>query len=97
MTIIRAARVVAAGLGCQLFSIWERRRSSIPSCIADDLTHNLFRELSSMEVEVLLTQGHVQFPQPILEWMSMPEVDPDLGTACLEWIKDNNYAVDLLS
>ena len=95
-TVLRAARVVAAGIGCQPFANWERRRSSVGSRIADDLTHNIFTELSDSEVERLLDLGHVAFPPPILQWMIKPGVDLDLGYMCLQWIKESNAAVKLI-
>ena len=75
-TVARAGRVVAAGIGCSLFAVWERKRSSRESRIVDDLTHNLFTELSQDEVQALLDLGQVAFPTPILQWMARPSVDP---------------------
>ena len=70
--IVRATRVVAAGIGCYIFAVWERRRSSRVSRVADDLTHNLFTELTETEVDALLDLNQVASPPPILEWMADP-------------------------
>ena len=94
--VIRAARVVSAGIDCQIFSEWERRRSSTPSRIADDLTHNIFTKLNAREISVVLEIGCVSFPPPILSWMSLPHVDLDLGSDCLAWIRENNLPFSML-
>ena len=71
-TIVRAARVVAASLGCCLFAEWEKRRSSRCSIIADDLTHNLIGELDEEELHSYVENHLISFPEPILEWMADP-------------------------
>ena len=53
-TIVRATRVVSAGPGCTLATKWEKRRSSRPSRIADNLAHNNLEELTLTEVEAYL-------------------------------------------
>ena len=47
-TIIRASKVVAAGLECSVIVVWERR-SSDGSELADDLTHNFLGQLNREE------------------------------------------------
>ena len=86
-TIVRAARVMAAGIGCSIYSEWERRRSSRPTRIADDLTHNLLSELSTVELDAYINLGQVSFPQPVLDWMATPGPDPGLGYRCLLWLR----------
>ena len=92
-TIVRAARVVAASLGCSLFAEWERRRSSRGGRIADDLTHNLVAELDEEEIDTYLKTHYIQFPDPILEWMSDPRTDLSLGRRCVVWIREKFPAV----
>ena len=82
-----AARVVAAGLGCHLQAVWEPRRSSRPTRIADNLTHNLLEELDEEEIVSYLNRGQVTFPAPLLEWMSSPQPDQRLGLQCLRWVR----------
>ena len=89
-TTIRAARVVAAGIGCSLYDKWVRRRSCRGAVVADDLTHNLLTELSEEEVEAYLDLGQVSFPDPLLQWMSTPRPDQGLGRRCLVWLR-NQY------
>ena len=86
-TIVRAARVVEAGIGCNLFIDWERRHTSRESIIVDDLTHNPVHSLSDKELEAYLTQGTVTFPEPILQWMGKPGRDPMLRSRILKWLK----------
>ena len=95
-TVVRAGRVVAAGIGCSIFAVWERRRSSRASRIADDLTHNLFTELTNEEVEALLDFGQVAFPPPVLQWMARPSVDVGLGRRCLIWLRSQFPGLEIL-
>ena len=95
-TVVRAGRVEAAGIGCSLYSVWERRRSSRPSRIADDLTHNLLTELTNEEVSSLLDFGQVSFPLPILQWMANPGTDQSLGCRCLNWVREQQLGLKLL-
>ena len=90
--ICRAARVVAAGLCCKLQANWEPRRSSRPTRIADDLTHNLLLELNEKEVDAYIERAEVSFPQPILAWMKSPHEDLSLGNKCLKWL-ESKYPV----
>ena len=85
-TIVRASRVVAAGLRCSIFVSWERRRSSHGSEVADDLTHNLLGGLSEAELSAYAAGGISGFPVPVLEWMSNPGPDRALGLKMLKWI-----------
>ena len=87
-TICRAARVVAAALGCCLQADWEPRRSSRGSRISDNLTHNLLVELDSREIDAYLQHGKVCFPLPILRWMASPQSDNKLGYKCWIWLKE---------
>ena len=87
-TIIRAARLVAASLGCRMASEWLPRRSNRGSIIADDLTHNLTRLLSSEELHSYLTNCVVSFPAPILSWMANPVEDHTLGRKCVLWMSE---------
>ena len=86
-TILRAARVVAAGIGCTLQAVWEPRRSSRPTRISDNLTHNRLEELEVDEIESYLSKNIVSFPEPIIEWMSAPQPDQSLGRKCLLWMR----------
>ena len=96
-TLCRAARVVAAGLCCQIMARWEPRRSSQATRISDDLTHNLLTELEEKEVDAYLERAQVSFPEPILGWMAKPRVDHSLGNKCLQWIlKTFPVLVDIL-
>ena len=72
-TIVRAARVVAAALGCSLFAEWEKRRSSRGAQIADDLTHNLVAELDKTELESYMRGHYIEFPKPICSGWQIPE------------------------
>ena len=85
-TVIRAARVVAAALGCSISSEWVPRRSDRQSVIADDLTHNITSNLSNEELEAYLTLSTVAFPPPVLSWMENPVEDPTLGRRCVLWL-----------
>ena len=87
-TIVRAARVVAAGIGASIFSTWERRRSSRGSQIADDLTHNRLTLLTPEEVESYIQLNRVSFPSPILQWMAKPCKDQALGRKVLVWLRE---------
>lgn len=87
-TIIRAARVVASGLGSTLIAKWKPRRSCIPSRVADDLTHGLTSALTPSEVESFLDLAVINFPQPILHWMAKPGPNRALGRQCLIWIRE---------
>ena len=89
-TAVRAARVVAAGLGATIHTTWVRRCSSREATIADDLSHCRTAGLTGDELSAFLQQGHVRFPDPILRWMENPRPDPSLGVSCLQWIKTNN-------
>ena len=86
-TIVRAARVVAAALGCSLFSEWERRRSTRGSIIADELTHNLIAVLNDQELQEYLVLGRVEFPEPISQWLANPGPDVGLGMRCVLWMR----------
>ena len=85
-TIIRATRVLAAAIGCTMFSEWVPRRSDRQSIIADDLTHNLTSNLSREELEAYLDLSIVAFPPPILSWMNNPVEDSTLGRKCVLWL-----------
>ena len=85
-TIIRASKVVAAGLCCSIFTHWERRRSSHGSEVADDLTHNLVGRLTEEEIRSYISLGISSFPEPVLEWMAKPGPDRALGFKMLKWI-----------
>ena len=85
-TVISAARVVAAALGCTMSSDWIPRRSDRQSTIADDLTHNLTSSLSREELEAYLDLAIVSFPPPVSRWMNDPEEDPTLGRKCVLWL-----------
>ena len=61
-TICRAARVVAAGLGCQLQTVWEPCHPSCPTHIRDNLTHNFLDELEEEEIDSYLQMSQVRFP-----------------------------------
>ena len=88
--VCRAARTVAAGICCSLQARWEPRRSSRPTRVSDDLTHNLLTELSSHEIEAYLSKAVVSFPEPVLQWMSAPTIDYTLGLNCLKWMRLNH-------
>ena len=89
-TIIRAARAVAASLGCRIASEWVPRRSDRGSIVADELTHNLTACLSPEELQAYLTIAVVSFPSPILSWMAVPTEDHTLSRKCLLWM-DGEY------
>ena len=95
-TLIRAARVVAAALGCSLFADWERRRSTRNSEVADDLTHILVAKLTDDELRVYLQAGNISFPEPILNWMASPTSDLTMGYRCVMWIHEHFPEVALL-
>ena len=92
-TIIRAARVVAANCGIDIYTEWEPRRTSRGSRVADNLSHNLLRELTHQELEAYLENGYVNFPAPILQWMAHPEPDQSLGLKCVKWIRSKHPEV----
>ena len=85
-TVVRAARVVAAAIGCIISSDWVPRRSDRQSIIADDLTHNITSNLSREELKAYLDLATVSFPPPILRWMDHPVEDPALGRKCVLWL-----------
>ena len=87
-TLVRAARVVAAGIGASLYANWEPRRSTRATRIADDLSHNCLAELSSLEIESYLDRATISFPLPILQWMAKPVHDKTLGRRCLMWLRE---------
>ena len=89
-TVTRAARVVAAAIGCVIQSEWVPRRSNRQSVIADDLSHNHTSNLSKSELHSLLMMGAVSFPPPLLAWMADPRQDQTLGRKCLLWITGVN-------
>ena len=89
-TVIRAARVVAAGLGASIHTSWIPRCSSREALAADDLSHCKTARLSAAELTAFLKEGHISFPDPILSWMENPRPDPSLGVCCLHWIKKTN-------
>ena len=86
-TIVRATRVVAAGPGCTLDTKWEKRCSSRPARIADNLTHNILEELTLVEVEAYLRRNTSVFPYPIRSWMADPGRNLSWGRFCLDWLK----------
>ena len=88
--------MVAAGIGCKISAVWEARRETRATRIADDLTHNLLQELTESEVDSYLNKGLVSFPAPVLEWMSNPAPDQQLGRKCLLWTRDSHPALKLL-
>ena len=94
-TLVRAARVVAAGIGCCLFAEWERRSSSRAGRVADDLTHNLVRDLTREELEAFLSLNQVSFPPPILAWMANPSPQQGLGRKCLLWVNQQFPAIQI--
>ena len=94
-TVVRAARVVAAGLGSTISAEWEARRSSRGGRVADDLSHNLMEDLSEGEIAAYLSQGLLRFPQPIFVWMSSPRPDVGLGARCLRWIKEEKKEIEV--
>ena len=85
-TLVRAARVIAAGLGSYIHAEWTPRRSSRETRIVDNLSHNLLEELTAEEVKAYIELGCVSFPDPILQWMSEPTNDNLLGSKCLKWM-----------
>ena len=89
-TIVRASRVVAASLNCDISSEWIPRRSNRQSIIADDLTHNLTSSLNKDELDSYLAMCAVSFPLPILQWMDNPVEDHTLGRKCVLWM-DTHY------
>ena len=93
-TLVRAAKVVAAGIGADISSAWEPRRSSRGSRIADDLTHNLVKELEDEEISSFLG-SKTRFPEPILGWMACAGPDQGLGLRCLRWIRKMNENIVL--
>ena len=95
-TIVRAARVVAASLGCEIFATWERRRSSRGSIIADELTHNLVACLNDEELSAYILRNTLSFPAPILQWMMKPGRDLTLGRRCVLWVRESFPAVRFL-
>ena len=95
-TVVRAARVVAAGIGCTLFVEWERRCSSRESIIADNLTHNLLEGLNDRELESYLSYGTVSFEEPILQWMARPKKGPGLGRTIFIWLREQYLGLDML-
>ena len=95
-TLVRAARVIAASLGCTLFSEWEGRRSTRESRIADDLTDNLVANLDDLELSTYLSSNYIEFPEPILNWMANTSTDLTLGKRCIEWIRSRSPEIKLL-
>ena len=95
-TIIRAARVMAAGIGATLVTVWKPRRSCRPTRVADDLTHGLTIELTQSEVLSYLDLGVTAFPMPILHWMAKPGPDKSLGRQCLLWTRTHNPELTVL-
>ena len=89
-TVIRAAGVVAAGLGATIHTSWIPRCSSREAVVADDLSHCRTAHLSAAELTAFLKEGHISFPDPILSWMENPRPDPSLGVRCLHCIKKMN-------
>ena len=75
---------------------WERRRSSRPSRIADDLTHNKLEELSRDEIIAYVNSGMVTFPEPMKRWMANPGRNLSLGRVCLVWLRKNFFELELL-
>ena len=95
-TVVRAARVVAAGIGCTLYVDWERRCSSRESIIADNLTHNLLEGLDEKELESYLASGNVSFAEPILHWMARPRKDLGLGSRIIIWLRKQFVGINML-
>ena len=85
-TLVRAARVVAAGISSHIHAVWTPRRSSRETRIADNLSHNLLEELTREEVQAYVSLGCVSFPEPVLQWMRRPGSDDFLGSRSLEWM-----------
>ena len=94
--IVRASRIVAAGIGASVFVVWEPRRSSHGSMIADDLTHNLLKGLNDQELQDYLELSKVTIPPPILQWMGSPGQDRCLGARILCWISREYPALKIL-
>ena len=86
-TLVRAAKVLAAGIGVTLFATWEPRRSSRACRVADNLTHNMLDELSEEEVDAYIAFNTVTFLDPLLHWMTNPKPDQSLGRECLMWTR----------
>ena len=93
-TMIKASRVVAASLNCDISSEWIPRRSNRQSSIADGLTHNLTASMNKEELDSYLTMCAVSFPLPILQWMDNPAEDHTRGRKCWLWM--NNYYPNLI-
>ena len=89
-TVIKASRVVAAHLNCEMTSEWIPRRSNRQSIVADDLTHNLTSSLNMEELVSYLEIAAVSFPLPILQWMDNPVEDQTLGRKCVLWVERNH-------
>ena len=79
-TVIRATRIIAAGIGCQLFSIWEKKRLWDPTRIADYITHNLSTEFSSYEIHTFAS-GPCQLPR------ALSSVDGKSRGGSTSWIR----------
>ena len=94
-TVVRAARLVAAGIGCTLYVDWERRRSSRESIIADNLTHNLLVGLDDNELETYLAYGNVSFAEPILQWMASPRKDLKWGSRIIVWLRKQYIGLNM--
>ena len=95
-TIVRAARIVAAGIRCTLHFEWERGRTSRESIITDDLTNNLIGGLNDVELEAYMARGDISFPDPILHWMANPGTDLTLGSRTLSWLNNKFVALQVL-
>ena len=86
-TLVRAAGLVAAFLNIRLKVLWQRRRSSRGSIIADDLTHNLTSACSRTETLALIHGNILKFPDPIVSWMTNPSVSYSLGVETINWLE----------
>lgn len=87
-TLVRAAKVVAAGIAADISSAWESRQSSRGSRIADDLTHNLVKELEDDEISMFIG-SNTRFLEPILGWMACAAPDQGLAIVMPEVDKKN--------
>jgi len=82
---IKACRIVAAYLHCNISAEWIPRRSNRQSVVADDLTHNLTASLTKEELSAYLEGCMVEFPPPMAQWMANPIEDKTLGRKCVLW------------
>ena len=90
---MRASYLIAGALGCSIHVHWAPRRSSVESCIADDLTHSDFSSVKIFDPHAEM-RYYEDFPGPISLWMQRAKADRWLGHKILEWMK--KYYCDLL-